>query len=313
MNKILVGFFLGLPLGLYAQETFIVPYECPHATIPLRHEDRPSTFPYLSGDAFRQACDFIIDETKIPFNPHAVCDGATIFVNADCLDYFFSVIHPTIKARYILVTHNSDRGVPGDYTSFLDDTSLVAWFGQNSTIDHPKVFPIPIGISNKHWFNGDPQVIEKIAKQSHRKQHLLYMNFIVQTNPGKRASVRDYFLQATFCYSRSNQPHETYLQDIAESQFVVSPEGNGIDCVRTWEALLLGSIPIVKHSSIDLLFKDLPVLLIDDWSQVTEQFLHQAYEAMTQESYNMQKLYAPYWLDQIYALQAPIKKTAPVS
>ena len=40
----------------------------------------------------------------------------------------------------------------------------------------------------------------------------------------------------------------TTLQQHAHFAFVASPSGNGLDCHRTWEALLLRSIPIVKVS-----------------------------------------------------------------
>jgi len=46
-----------------------------------------------------------------------------------------------------------------------------------------------------------------------------------------------------------------------EYAFVASPYGNGFDCHRTWEALCLGCIPIVKISPLDRLFANLPVLL----------------------------------------------------
>lgn len=53
--------------------------------------------------------------------------------------------------------------------------------------------------------------------------------------------------------------------------FEVSPQGNGLDCFRTWEALLLGTIPIVRHSALDLLFQDerLPVVIVESWQEIT--------------------------------------------
>lgn len=308
MNRMFALLCSFLVILSQAEETFVVPYQCPHATTPLDPAARQAIYPYISGDAFRQACDFIIDETKIPFNPDHVQTGSTIFVNADCLEYFFAVIHPKIQAQYILVTHNSDNGVPGQFISFLDDERLAAWFGQNITNSHQKIFPIPIGISNKHWFNGDPKILERLIKQPRSKRHLLYMNFVATTNYTERTRVQEYFRAKTFCYNSSYQPYERYLEDIAESYFVLSPEGNGIDCVRTWEALLLGSIAVVKHSSIDALFQDLPVLLIDDWPQITEEYLNQAYEQMKQRTYNLEKIYAPYWINQIHALQATLQR-----
>ena len=41
-----------------------------------------------------------------------------------------------------------------------------------------------------------------------------------------------------------------------EYAFVISPHGGGYDCHRTWEALVLGCIPIVKTSKIDILYDD---------------------------------------------------------
>ena len=38
--------------------------------------------------------------------------------------------------------------------------------------------------------------------------------------------------------------------------------GNGEDCHRTWEALLLGSIPVVRHGGIDSLFQDSPIFIL---------------------------------------------------
>ncbi len=53
--------------------------------------------------------------------------------------------------------------------------------------------------------------------------------------------------------------------------FEVSPRGNGLDCFRTWEALLLGTIPIVRTSTLDPLFEDeaLPVVVVRDWTEIT--------------------------------------------
>jgi hypothetical protein len=52
--------------------------------------------------------------------------------------------------------------------------------------------------------------------------------------------------------------------EMCKYSFVLSPFGNGYDCHRTWEALLLGCIPIMKKSRIDSLFKYLPVLTRED-------------------------------------------------
>ena len=45
--------------------------------------------------------------------------------------------------------------------------------------------------------------------------------------------------------------------------FCLSLQGYGIDCHRTYETLVLGSIPIVNRNSISLLFENLSVIIID--------------------------------------------------
>ena len=54
-----------------------------------------------------------------------------------------------------------------------------------------------------------------------------------------------------------------------EYAYVLSPFGNGMDCHRTWEALLCGCIPIVRSSVFDELFAGLPVLIVKNWSDIS--------------------------------------------
>jgi hypothetical protein len=106
--KLISSFLLVLP-SLICGETFVVPT----GLIPRHNEEvvasRLSSFPYLSGDTFRAACDFCIDERQIPFDPEMINDGDTIFLSGYALYFFFLVIHPKIKKHYILVTHNPDH------------------------------------------------------------------------------------------------------------------------------------------------------------------------------------------------------------
>lgn len=71
-------------------------------------------------------------------------------------------------------------------------------------------------------------------------------------------------------WQHGNLPRSQLWNEMAKAKFVVSPLGMGADCHRTWEALALGCIPIVKKSGISPLFKDMPVMVVDDWSEVTE-------------------------------------------
>jgi hypothetical protein len=55
----------------------------------------------------------------------------------------------------------------------------------------------------------------------------------------------------------------------------LSPRGGGEDCHRFYEAIYLDSIPIVKrtNTSFDKLYNHFPCLIINDWNEITEEFL----------------------------------------
>jgi len=78
--------------------------------------------------------------------------------------------------------------------------------------------------------------------------------------------------------------------------FVLSPHGTGLDCHRTWEALALGHIVIVPSSSLDLLYRDLPVVAVKDWSELTAEKLAK-WISLHEESDGMsEKLKTSFWI-----------------
>lgn len=262
---------------------------------------RLSSAPYISGDSFRAYCDHIFDETGCNFNPRNVKDGATIFVKGDYLGEFFKNMHPQIPNRYILVSHNSDFDIPGIFASFLDDSKLIGWFGQNVLgCTHPKIHPIPIGLANRYWGHGNIDIVSQvIASLKGDRDTLLYFNINVGTNISVRRPVYQKFTNLPFCYNAPSRPFREYLIGLGHSKFVLSPRGNGLDCHRTWESLYMGAIPIVMSSDSDSMFEGLPVLIIHDWDEITEEFLQETYEKMQRQTYETEKLFVEYWFDYI--------------
>lgn len=99
-------------------------------------------------------------------------------------------------------------------------------------------------------------------------------------------------------------PQETCWRMHADFAFEASPQGNGMDCFRTWEALALGTVPIVRTSSLDRLYRahDLPVVIVDDWAEVTPQRLARwAEELVPKLDSARHKLSADYWCGLIRA------------
>ena len=92
---------------------------------------------------------------------------------------------------------------------------------------------------------------------------------------------------------------QTTFRNQTEFAFVVSPFGQDYECIRTWEALCLGCIVILKTSPLDPIYSDLPVLIINDWSEITQPFLESAIETFKVKhqngKFNYEKLTKKYW------------------
>ena len=92
--------------------------------------------------------------------------------------------------------------------------------------------------------------------------------------------------------------------------FWISPRGNGMDCHRTWEALYLDIIPIVWNSTLNSLYADLPIVIINNESEITEEFLRdqlkvialkkqETWNSSSSNRYRYEKLRHAYWRQQI--------------
>ncbi len=249
----------------------------------------------------------------VKFNPKKVKPGDTIFIRK--ISRFFKEMHPKIEHPYIVVSAgDSQDQIIDDYEGYLNEDKVIAWFGvhpNKMAMKHPKFHPLPLGIMQDHDFYDEQEDLNnefRELREEAEKKYLIYMNF----SPGyaDRKQVRELFLNKPYCKTTDEAlGYSSYLEEMAECYFALSPEGTGPDCYRTYEALLVGSIPIVKSSQLDTLFEDLPVLIIDTWEQAAnEKFLKEAYKKITSKKYNIEKLYTHYWTSQIQKLQQEFRK-----
>lgn len=267
--------------------------------------------PFVRGDTFRELAQHYYDNREKMKDGSQVQPGDIIFVKTELLREFREKIFPTLSVPFLLITHNSDASSPGVERDFLEEELLIHWFGQNPDYAHPKMTGIPIGVANDFDSWGRPIQHGKLKHlaymcefvEQHSKEKLLYFNFLVASNPQKRFPVYEYFRQQSYCREAKKRPYLGYLADMIDYKYAVCPPGNGLDCHRTWECLYLGIIPIIEHSSLDPLLDGLPILFVDTWTEITEQFLLEKYEEITSSSYHMEKIYWPYWKELILNAQ----------
>jgi hypothetical protein len=278
---------------------------------------------YLSGYTWYYFSDWKLmgqDYGGIPpqsFDPQLVKLGDTIFVDYTSLGRFASDYLPKINTKVILITPNygydADSPMPGPYAFLLEEDKIGAWFLQN--IDRPsseKLIPIPIGLANPIWAHGDTALLDRMIPRSLAKQDKSIFLYLNLTFRPERADCFDHFRAMGSTFTAFNH-FGSYVHDLSKSLFVVSPRGHGLDTHRTWEALLMGCYPIVPSSTLNPLYEDLPVVIVNSWKEVTTEFLEEWHRKLASKQWCRDKLYAPYWFKKVKAIQDTIRGNAQLS
>lgn len=248
-----------------------------------------------SKQYFNINCDNLNDNQNMKLN--LFLNANIIYVKTDYLMFFEQRILPHITKDFVLITHNSDYTVGSKHLSILNNKKLIKWYGMNIDVRHKKLFSLPIGLANSQWQHGQIHVLEHVMNKTRDtpKSKLLYVNFTVDTNRKVRIPVKKIFMDKGYDFTHPNLTSEEYLFQLAEYKFAISPEGNGPDCHRIWECLYLGVIPIVTNTQALVQFKDLRILFVDDWNQISDDFLNEQYLQINSKTWNNQKLDVDYW------------------
>lgn len=164
---------------------------------------------------------------------------------------------------------------------------------QASTVDgHDGWQSWPIGMGH-HWikFKHNPSI------QLGSHENLAYAAINPTSDKGRRGkdSVNRHRILQTLSkkgfYNNFTTPQD-YFTSLPKYKFLVSPEGNGIDCHRHYEAIMAGCIPIIEdRPEMRDKYKDLPVLWTTDYSEITRSYLKAKYDTMLKQSYDFSRLF----------------------
>ena len=235
----------------------------------------------------------------------------------DALGVFAVNFLPRISRPFVLVSGDSDRPVDDGILShpevikILKSDLLLGWHAQNLAAEHPKLFPMPIGLDyHTMWNRPGMWGIAPIAPiaQEHLMLSVLgsapylahrylgaYCNWQFALDRGDRQDCFVRVDKAACYFEEAAMPRNSTWRRQAEFMYVLSPEGAGMDCHRTWEALILGCIPIVKRSPLARLFDTLPVLVVDDWSEINKDRLFEFFKTSLETQYDFSPLFLDYW------------------
>jgi hypothetical protein len=90
-----------------------------------------------------------------------------------------------------------------------------------------------------------------------------------------------------------------FLQNLLTHRFVLCPPGNGVDTHRMWESLAAGAIPVVLRSHAMEPFKELPILFVDRYEEVSLALLEETARRISPAALDEPMLQSEYWVEQI--------------
>lgn len=253
--------------------------------------------------------------------------GASVHVCTSALARFARRRH-LLPCPIVLVSGDADESTPtevfsceADFLAFIDSPQIIHWFAQNAVLAHPKLSPLPIGIDYHTMARGEsawgprlpPAAQERLllaiardAPPPAERWPKAYADFhfaMSARHGADRARAVDALPPGLVDYAPRRLLREEAWKAQAKHAFVISPHGNGLDCHRTWEALCLGCIPIVRKSPLDSLYADLPVFIVEDWGEVSANRLRDVFDQFQQRRFNRERLTLAYWMARIRAVQ----------
>jgi len=221
-------------------------------------------------------------------------ENDTIFVPFTAIQQFVDEILNEILVNVVIIsgqTHNVPKVSDDTIDTLLNHPRVLHWFCQNLPIyggsyqkyHHRKISPFPYGLKetgkqgelifesykrvyfknlydNNNTNTNSTTVAGTATAVTHDKKKrktLVYAGPLGKTNPA-RGSIPQ---------SKQRLHPEAYFTKMAESQYILSPNGDRPDCHRHYEALGLGTIPITELDPV--LFRHLaggPVVFgNEDW------------------------------------------------
>lgn len=254
---------------------------------------------YIDGTFFKSLCDVYLDNNTLDYKNSL----KKVILYAETHDYkkALSLINYQSDRNFTLVTHNSDHCI--DKTDIPPNLDM--WYGLNVNFEHPKLKPLPIGLENEYWHPNKRSLMQLTSgttKPHERKIKALcqfnHATFKEERTPILFDTINEKIFADQYCCVNGENFME-YARNLNEYAFCICPRGNGIDTHRLWECLYSRCIPIIKNHITHKFDLDLPVVIVEDWKQVTQNFLQQVYHDFPFDLFNSDILKQEYWREKI--------------
>mmetsp|Transcript_107617 Transcript_107617/g.213826 ORF Transcript_107617/g.213826 Transcript_107617/m.213826 type:complete len:349 (-) Transcript_107617:186-1232(-) len=220
-------------------------------------------------------------------------DGATVYVITSALPTFRSLVLPHINSSFVLVTGDAvstpEAILQENFDDFASDARITKWFAQNADQAHPKLESLPNGLDYHTLKAGHHElwgpratpksqevVLQQVLKGAPKfrdRSPLVHDGGLHTSSPSRTAVQVALSQQPNLVHQSHDVSRREFWVDASQYRFGASPRGVGIDCHRTWEFLILGTIPLLDVGAHNRLFHihGLPIVELssDEWRHLS--------------------------------------------
>ena len=241
---------------------------------------------YISGQYIQEQCKWNIDE-RYPIRkwllPIMVKTGDKVFMKYSDIPAFIDYAS-TLPVKVDAVIHNSDESfTDADYERIRIYVRTV--YAVNSVSLY--AIKLPLGFRDHQYTSH--YIMNSIADEADVPRTITCLvNFLISTNVEARQKAYDIFKNKPFCTvqdyinydfgkSLSHSLPETmekrveFYRTLKKTKFAICPAGTGIDTHRVYECIFFGVIPVVMSTPLDSIYKTLPIWIVSDWNEVTQE------------------------------------------
>jgi len=191
------------------------------------------------------------------------------------LSHLIEEVFQKIKVgRWIVIHRTNDRSfTEAMYQRKPDNVKLI--YTVDCAAKHDDVFAIPIGFAT---IGGEDNIIKQIAKEVIQPAKTkIFVRYNVNDSGYTEERIKSIPILQSKSFAKvitEQIPTDEFYREIKAHEYTMSLRGCGADACRTWDAMALGSIPIVSDCVEMRHFEDMPIIFAPkDLSSITEEWL----------------------------------------
>ncbi len=249
---------------------------------------------------FALYCDWIIWDLDNIFVDYSK-NPRIIFVRSDinCLNFFTRKVLGRLDNDCALVTASHDLTMPLgfhrkfelDWQTIVNNEHVKYWFTENRDLIHPKIRAIPLGLPHPDlpswikgvgttgsvWYSDD--IVKNPLKVTRTNKvfscwydRMGHSSGTCTQDDNERSQAYEHISvwPDIFDWHPPSLTRRDFIKKLGEYEFVLCPHGGGLDPnPKCWESLIMKAIPIVKKNSITEALEHLPIVIVENWEDIT--------------------------------------------